>query len=113
MFNTSKSDEPASATAALREIILGADFGWPGSTTTNTNYYWPTPSTLTATAEDPLVIKCSLAYAQGAINRGLGNFSTPLKDGRIVLKNLNGKEFLYDCEKSKITKDTVVTDPDA
>lgn len=111
MFNTSNTTD--APTTALREIILGPDFGWPGSTTANTNYFWPTPSCLTATAEDPLVVKCSLAFAQGAVKRGLSNFLTPLKDGRIVLKNLNGKEFLYNCEKSAITSSTVVTDPDA
>lgn len=111
MFNTSNTtDAPKTA---LREIILGPDFGWPGSTTANTNNYWPAPATLTATAEDPLVVKCSLTYAQAAVKRNLQNLLTPLKDGRIVLKNLNGHEFLYNCEKTAITSSTVLTDPDA
>ena len=124
MFNTSNtSDAP---TTALREIILGPDFGWPGTTTTNTNNFWPAPSTLTATAEDPLVVKCSLIFAQAAVKRNLQNLITPLKDGRIVLKNLSGNEFLYNnyetvddvqvlvpINKTDITSSAVLTDPDA
>ncbi len=96
----------------LREIILGPNFDW-FSNASSVTYFWSAPARLTATAADPLVIKCSLNFAQGAVAIGHTNMLTPLKDGRIVLKNLNGKEFLYDCEKSAITKNTVLTDPDA
>ena len=98
----------------LREVVFGPEFGWPGGgTNSNTNNYWPAPGQLTATAEDPFVVKCSLAYAQAAVKRGLTNLLNPLKDGRVVLKNLQGHEFLYNCEKSAITSSAVLTDPDA
>ena len=96
----------------LHEVVLGPNFDW-FSNASSTSNFWSAPSRLFATAEDPLVIKCSLNFAQGAVKVNHTNLLTPLKDGRIVLKNLNGKEFLYDCEKSAITKDTVLTDPDA
>ena len=100
--------------ADIHEVIFGPDFGWPGGTnTSNTNNYWPSPSKMTATAENPFVVKCSLSYAQAAVTRGLGNLLTPLNDGRLVLKNLQGHEFLYNQEKGSITKAAVLTDPDA
>ncbi len=96
----------------LREIILGPNFDW-FSKASSTSNLWSSPTRLTATAEDPLVIKCTLNFAQGAVAAGHTNLLTPLKDGRIVLQNLNGKEFLYNCDKSAITKNTILTDPDA
>ncbi len=110
MFGTYANTSGASTD--LREIILGPNFDW-FSNASSVSYFWSAPARLTATAADPLVIKCSLNFAQGAVAIGHTNMLTPLKDGRIVLKNLNGKEFLYDCEKSAITKNTVLTDPDA
>ena len=96
--------------AEIHEVILGPNFGWPSGKTDN---FWPSPTKLTATVEDPFVVKCSLAFAQGAINRGLTFLLTPLNDGHLVLKNLQGHEYLYDQEKGSITKTAVVTDPDA
>ena len=106
MFNMNEN------TTAIREIILGPEFNWFGSASA-VNTLWMTPTSLTATAEDPVVVTCNLNFAQGAVKKNHSFLLTPLNDGRLVLKNLQGHEYIYSQEKGSITKDTVVTDPDA
>ena len=111
MFNFAESGKTANTD--IHELILGPNFSLPGSTSANTNYFWPAPGVLNATAEDPFVIKCALDFAQKAVARNHSNLLTPLNDGRIVLKNLQGHEFTYNQDKGSITKAAVLTDPDA
>ena len=111
MFNF--AEDKKSDKTDIHELILGPNFSLPGSTSTNTNYFWTAPGMLNATAEDPFVVKCSLEFAQKAVKRNHTNLLNPLNDGRIVLKNLQGHEYLYSDEKGSITKTTVLPDPDA
>ncbi|MBQ7640312.1 MAG: BspA family leucine-rich repeat surface protein [Bacteroidales bacterium] len=119
-FNTSSASGRASYmfnmnddnTTAIREITLGPQFNWFDKACT-VNYLWMNPAKLTATKEDPVVVKCNLNFAQGAVKKNQTYLLTPLNDGRLILKNLQGHEYLYSDEKGSITKTTVLTDPDA
>ena len=99
-------------TTAIREITLGPQFNW-FSKACAVSTLWMNPAKLTATKEDPVVVKCNLNFAQGAVAKNHTYLLTPLNDGRLVLKNLQGHEFLYNQEKGSITKAAVLTDPDA